>query len=70
MFGFEHEAAALVEVDAAGGLLAAAVLKRHGPLQHVGILAGVIGGGVGARHAEQVAEILQKQAVVGAFRAA
>ena len=69
LLGFQHEAAALVEVDAAGALLGP-VVEGDGALQHVLVLGGVVGGRVGPGHAQQVAEVLQEQAVVGALGAA
>ena len=52
LLGFEHETAPLVQVNPAGGLFAAAIVKRYGPLQHVLVLGGVVGGGVGAGYTQ------------------
>ncbi len=66
LLGFQHEAAAFVEVDAAGALFSA-VGEGDGALEHVLVVGGVVGGGVGARDIEEVAEVLQEKAVVGAL---
>ncbi len=43
------------------------VVKLHRPFEYVGILSGVVGRGVGAGYANEVAKVLQKQAIIGAF---
>jgi hypothetical protein len=57
VFGFEDEAAALVEVDAAGGVGAAAVVEADGALEDVGVVAVVGLRRVGAGDGEQVAQL-------------
>ena len=69
LFGFQDEAAPLVEVDAAGALLGP-VVEGDGALQHVLVLGGLVGGGVWLRHANQVAEVLEEEAVVSALGSA
>ena len=65
LFGFEHKGARAVEVDVFGG---AAIGVFDGALEHIGVALGDLGGGVGMRHVEQVAELDQEALVVGALR--
>jgi len=67
LFGLEDEAAAAVEVDAAGGGAAVGVVERHGALEDVGVGLGVGAGGIGARHLQHVAQLGEEELVVGAF---
>ena len=68
LLGFEDEAAALVEVDAAGAGGAVAVMKGDAALEDVGVV-GVVGRGrVGPRNAEQIAELGEEELVVGTLR--
>ena len=69
LLGFEHEAAALVTVDEAEALRAVAMRELHAALEHVGVVAGVVAGGVGFGRAEQVAQLGDEELVVGALRA-
>ncbi len=53
VLGFQNEVAALVAVDAAGAGRPVAVLELNGSLEHVVLL----GGRVGFRHLQQVAQL-------------
>ena len=59
----------LVEVDVARRGLAVGVLERHRLVEHVAVHRLIGHARVGPRHAEQVAELGQKQLVVGPLRA-
>ncbi len=63
LFGFEHEGAAPVAVDAAGAAAAVAVAKGDGPLEHVV----EPGRGVRHRHAEQLAQLAHEALRGGEF---
>ena len=65
MLGFENEAAAFVEVDAAGGDGAVALVELDVALEDVGVLRDVGLGGLGLGDSELIAELREEQAVVG-----
>ena len=67
LFGFEDEGGAAVEVDAAGGFAALAVVESDGAFEDVGVAACIRGGGVGPGDVEEVAEFGEEELVVGAF---
>ncbi|HEV7402340.1 MAG TPA: hypothetical protein VGO11_05415 [Chthoniobacteraceae bacterium] len=65
--GLEDEAAALVEIDAAGAGGAVLVMKGDAALEDVGV-GGIVGvRGIGLRDAEQRAEFGEEEGVVGAL---
>ncbi len=70
LLGFENEATLLVEIDAARGECAVAVRLLHDPFEDVIVFFRRGGGRVGALHPEDVAQLRQEQAVVGALLAA
>jgi hypothetical protein len=70
LLGFEDEAAALVEVDAAEGLGAVRVDEHDAAFEDVGIGIVFLLRGLGAGDFEQIAELAEKEGVVGAFGAA
>jgi hypothetical protein len=70
LFGFEHETAALVEVDASGAGGAVAVVELDGAFEDVGVEGVVWDGGVGTGKGEEVAEFGEEELVVGAFSGA
>ena len=65
LLGFEHEVAALVAVDAAGGFAAVAVAEGDAALEDVGVVARVFACRVGRLDAEQAAEVGDEELVVG-----
>ena len=67
LFGFQHEAAAFVEIDETGAGEAGRVTEGYGALEDVVILAGVGDGRVGARDFQVVAEFGEEESVVGTF---
>jgi len=70
LLGLEHEAAALVEVDASGGRGAVGVLEGDGALEDIGVLGGFGLGWVGPRQVEPIAEFGEEKLAVGAFTCA
>ena len=66
LFGLQHETAAFVEVNPANTSFAV-VVELNGPFKYVGILRGIISGWVRPGNADEVAKVLQKQTIVGAF---
>ena len=70
LLGFQDEAAALVKIDAAGTDDAVGRLPLHRAFEYVVVLLGGGSGGIGAGHAEHIAELGQEQGVIGAFLAA
>lgn len=67
LLGLEDEAAALVEIDAAGAGGAVLMMKGDAALEDVGVV-GVVGvRGVRARDAEEIAQLGEKEGVVGAL---
>jgi len=70
LFRFEDEAAAAVEVHAAGTGRAVAVVEGDGLLEDVGVGVFVRLRGFGVRNAEQVAEADEERLRIGEFRAA
>ncbi len=70
LLGFEHEAATAVEVDEAAIGAPVGVADVHPALEHIGVVAGVVRGRIGARQAEQFAQFGEEELVVGAFGAA
>jgi hypothetical protein len=67
LFGFEDEAAAFIEIDAAGAGSAVAVVEVNGAFKDVGVLRIVGNGGIGTGDAEDVAEFGEEELVIGAF---
>jgi hypothetical protein len=65
LFGFEDERAAAVEVNAAGGGLAVALVERNGALEDVGVVRGVLARGIGRRDLEDAAKLGEEERVVG-----
>jgi hypothetical protein len=70
LFGFEDEAAAFVEVDVAVGLGAVWILENDLSVEDVGVLVVVGARGVGTGDFEDVAQLAEEEAIVGAFGAA
>ena len=66
LLGLQHEGVAAVEVDAAGR----AVAPLHRPLENVVVGFGARAGGIGPRHADDVAQLRQEERVVGPLRPA
>lgn len=67
LFGFEDEAAAFVEVDAAGGGGAVGVAEGDGAFEDVGVGSEIARGGLGAGDVEEVGEFGKEELVVSAF---
>ena len=63
LFGFQDEAAAFVEVDAAVGVGAGDGGAFDGAFEDVVVVFGVGGGGVGAGDADRVAEFGEEEGV-------
>ena len=70
LFRFEDEAAALVEVDAAFGDGAIAMVGDYVALEYVGVVMNFRTGGVGPVDAEEIAEFREEGLAVGAFACA
>ena len=70
LLGLEHEGAAAVEVDEAVVGAAVGLAHHHAALEHVGVVARVVASGVGARQAEEFAQLGEEELVVGALAAA
>ena len=69
MLGFEDEAAALVEVDAAGGWRAVGVDEHDAAFEDVGVgIVVVVADGLGTGDGEEVAELAEEEGVVGSVR--
>jgi hypothetical protein len=67
LLGFEREAAALVEIDAAGAAGAVGVAEGDGALEDVGV-AGVVGlARVRTRDVQEIAEFREEELIVGAL---
>src|SRR3546814_7566280 len=66
----QYEAAALVEVDAAVRGAAVRLAEGDGALEDIVVAVAVGGGGLGARDAEQVAQVGEEESVVRTFGAA
>ena len=66
LLGFEHEAAAFVEVDAADGGVAVAVVHGDAAFEHVGVVA-VVGAGGGEKKVIPLNCPSMIEAMVGAF---
>ena len=60
LLGFEHEAPALVEIDAADRRGAVAILEMYRTLEHVGVLGRVGYGRLGTRHVKEIAELTRE----------
>lgn len=65
LLGFEDEAVALVEVDAAGAVRDVGLLERHRPLEDVGVLLVVGLRRVRALDPEHVAQLAEEELAVG-----
>ncbi|OQA07523.1 MAG: hypothetical protein BWY66_01368 [bacterium ADurb.Bin374] len=67
LFGFEHETAALVQVDAPDTLIPA-VIENNGFFKHIGVVSIVRLRRLGPENVEQVTQLGQKQGIVRPFR--
>ncbi len=70
LLGLQDEGAAAVQVDEAGAGGAVAVAEGDAALEDVGVVGVVRDGGIGVRHPKQVAQLSEKELVVGPLRAA
>ncbi len=66
MLGLQHEAAALIEIDALAAGAAAVVMPLDRPLQ--AIVTATANCSVGTRHVQHVAEFVEEGGVVGPLR--
>src|SRR5699024_8196994 len=65
LLGFQHEAAAFVEVDVAARLGAVRVREEDGFLEYIGVALDLGARRIGAGHAEDAAELGEENLVVG-----
>lgn len=70
LLGFEHEAAALVEVDPPGAGGSVAMMEDDVALEHIGVEARVGQGWIGRSHPKQGAQLGKEALAVGALRRA
>lgn len=67
LLGFQNEATAFIEVDAAGAGGSVSVVEVDGAFKYVGVVMVVGDRGVGTGNTEDVAEFGEEELVVGAF---